>query len=384
MSNLSKNISSIAAVRTQRIVIDFLELHTLLSFAIAFCAGYFFQAKIVYFMTGDMASARIIAAISCIGLTAIAKYFMRSIDDNEKIAPWVHHWIKPAFGLFAIVFVFWIDSKTSNMAIENTHAENIAERISSNAAGSSEVNEWKRSKSYHEERISFYDAKEKETGKNYIKKREYHLAEISKLDAAIAQAEQDEQTRLNQANELLIATVKDSEDGSMKKINYGTFLLLIAFGIEILAVRQRKPSPIYEVEFENLAPLIEAKEPMKLLPATTLTSATATVHTRETEEALIHRKTERTITGEIPVEQIPKPEIEPEMDVIVERKIELPPAKLEPKNWEEACIFFVTGKLELSERKIVEMFPKDVTRYKVRSKLDALRHSPSLLGEDAS
>lgn len=268
MNNLSKNISSIAAVRTQRFVVDFIEIHTLLSFAIAFCAGYFFQSKFVFALTNDMTAARIVAAFTCVGLTALAKYFMRCLDDNEKLGPWIHAWIKPAFGLAAVIFIFWVDSKTSNMAIENSRADDLAAQLtqSTNSIGS-HISELKRSKKYQEDQVEYFKKLEAETGKRYIKKRENALAEIARLDQLISKAESSRQETIGKANDLRIATVKDIKTDSLKNVKYGTYVLLVAIAIEVLAVGRRKPSPIYEVELENLKPLIEATQPVALLPA---------------------------------------------------------------------------------------------------------------------
>ena len=358
MNALSKNISTIAAVRTQRFVIDFLEIHTLLSFAIAFCAGYFFQAKWVYNLIGDTTAARTIAAITCVGLTALVKYLMRCLDDNETLGPVIHKWIKPVFGIVAVVVIFWIDSKTSNMAIENSRADAVANQIASNA-DDSHIAELKRSKTYQENQVAYFNQLEAATGKKYITKREIALKEIGRLDQLMSRAESDRRAAIGKANDLRMATVKDSSTDSLKDVRYGTFVLLIAIAIEVLAIGRRRPSRFYEIELENLSPLVEVRQPIALLPARTET-AMATVSTRETEEALIHRKTETVTEHKIPVET--------------------KPVKIEPTSWEDACILIVTGKVRLSERQVIKMFP-GISRHKVRAKLDNLRHSPSLLAD---
>lgn len=354
MKNLGKNILTIAAVRTQRLVIDFFDIHTLLSFAIAFCAGYFFQSRFVNHLTNDMSAARWIATLSCIGLVVLTKDFLRRLDDNEKMGRWVNAWIKPVFGIGAVILIFFLDSKTSNMAIENTRAENLAIQIASNI-DDSHIQDLKLSKRMQQNQIVYLDSLERTRGERYTTRKERSLNQIANLDVLIAQAESDRLKELRRADALRIATVQDTKTNSMKSMYYGTFLLLIAIAIEILSTGRRKPSAIYDIEFENLEPIVETKQPIALLPA-----HTETVSTREEEESYIRRHT------------------------ITERKenrpVEQKPVKIEPTNWEDACFLIVAGKIKLSERQVVKMFP-DTSRHKIRSKLGELRRSPSLLAE---
>lgn len=351
MKTLLKNLGIIAAVRTQRLIVDYFEIHTLLSFAIAFCAGYFFQAKFVSNLTNDIDAARWIATLSCIGLIVLTKDFLRRVDDNEKVSRKVNAWIKPTFGLVAVGFIFYFDSKTSNTAIENTRAEQVATQIASNV-DDSHIAELRRSKRLQEAQIAYLDSLEAATGAKYTTRRGIALNAIGGIDVLIAKAESDRLTELRRADGLRIATVQTKDD-TMKSVYYGTFLLLIAIAIEILATGHRKPSPIFEEELENLDPIIEARKPIALLPA-----HTETVSTREVEEALIRRQTVTERTENRPIE--PKS------------------ANIEPTSWEDACILIVTGKAKLSERQVVKMFPGS-SRYKIRAKLEELRHSPSLL-----
>lgn len=298
---------------------DYVNLPSILSLALAVCAGYFFQARYIAAIIGNLTAARIVAVICCVALAVLVKGLMQQIKQNAKLDIAVEKYAKPALGIVLVIFAVIIDAMTSNASIDDAHTANVAAQVKASVDRDA-IFDLKQQRERDQNTLANLDSAAKKLGAFAFAQRRLALQNaITEKSRLIAEAEKANALTVAQANNLLAGTV--SGDVGINGALWGFYLMALIIGLEMFA------------------------------PVTARPGATAMVTTLEQTDSIFHtrRFSER-------IEHVPVAAVAPQ----------------KPKDWRDACCMVVAGQLKWSDRQVVREYPES-TWYGVRKELKALR-----------
>lgn len=239
MNVFFKNIGLIVAIRFEQLFRDLFDLSTLVSISIAGFTGYYFQSRYVYDMIESEAGARAISMLVCIGLTILVKNWLYRIDENEKLTRFFNMWVKSSLGLVGIIFGFWVDSQTSNSSIETKRVYDVANTVQAGIDQSAIAGLERQQDDLIAEREQ-WETREKATGYSYRGKKNEINRQLTQINLAIANQKEKAAESRGVADKLRVSTVQDVT-GDSHKSYFGTFLLAIAIGLELVSSGRRVP-----------------------------------------------------------------------------------------------------------------------------------------------
>ena len=305
----------------KKLAADYANLPSILSLALAVCAGCFFQARYVAATVGNLTAARVIAILCCVALAVMVKGLMQQVKRNIALDAIVEKYAKPLIGILLVIFAVIIDAITSNASIDAAHISTMAAKVTS-SIDRTPILDLRQQRERDQKTLANLDSTAKTLGAFAFAKRRLALENaIAEKGRLIAAAEKANAETVAQANNLLVGTV-----GSDNRINsalWGFYLMALVFGLEMFA-------------------------PVKAQPG-----ATAMVTTVEKKESveISHRQTRIEHTQQVPVASV---------------------APQKPKDWRDACCMVVAGQLKWSDRQVVREYPES-TWYGVRKEFKALR-----------
>lgn len=308
----------------KKLAADYANLPSLLSLALAVCAGCFFQARYVAATVGNLTAARVIAILCCVALAVMVKGLMRQVKQNVALDAAIEKYAKPLIGILLVIFAVIIDAMTSNASIDAAHISNVAEKVTASVDRAA-ILDLKQQRERDQVTLANLDSTAKTLGAFAFAKRRLALENaIAEKGVQIAAAEKANAETVAKATDLLIGTV--GSDAGINNALWGFYLMVLIFGLEMFA------------------------------PVKAQSGATAMVTTVEKKESveISHRQTFTEHTQRV---QIKNSE----------------PSK--PQDWKTACRMVVAGQLDWPERQVHREYP-GVTLYKVQKEFKALR-SPS-------
>lgn len=239
MENFLKNLAAFFGEKIEQFIYDFFDFPTLLSLTMAVIAGYYFQSRYVQNFVNSESAARLVAVFACITFAVVMKYTLLWIDDIKFLSKGAIGISKAVLGVAISIVAFYIESSTSNSSIEDRKTNLLADRIESKF-DLGRIDGLKASKAKHEHQFAYFDSLEKATGKIFVTQKNKALAGISQYETMIAQAEADKIADARKADGLRMATVIDAGSNKMQNSYFGTFLLVLAIGVEIVAPTHRR------------------------------------------------------------------------------------------------------------------------------------------------
>lgn len=309
--------------KLKNLAADYVNLPSILSLALAVCAGYFFQARYIAATIGNLTAARIIAVICCVALAVLVKGLMQQIKQNAKLDIAVEKYAKPALGIVLVIFAVIIDAMTSNASIDDAHTANVAAKVTASVDRAA-ILDLKQQRERDQNTLANLDSAAKKLGAFAFAQRRLALQNaITEKSRLIAEAEKAHALTVAQANNLLAGTV--SGDVGINGALWGFYLMALIIGLEMFA------------------------------PVTARPGATAMVTTLEQTDSISHtrRFSER-------IEHVPVTNVELQ----------------KPKNWEDACRMKFYGNLNLSIREIVNQF--GAKKWEVERMLNELKEEKRL------
>lgn len=308
----------------KKLAADYANLPSLLSLALAVCAGCFFQARYVAATVGNLAAARIIAILCCVALDVMVKGLMQQVKRNTALDAIVEKYAKPLIGILLVIFAVIIDAMTSNASIDAAHISTVAAKVTSSIDRTA-ILDLMRQRERDQNTLANLDSAAKHLGAFAFAQRRLALENaIAEKGRLIAAAEKSNAETVAQANMLLVGAV--GSDTNINSALWGFYLMALIFGLEMFA------------------------------PVKVQSGATAMVTTVEKKESveISHRQTFTEHTQQVQIKNS---------------------APSKPQDWKTACRMVVAGELDWPERQVHREYP-GVTLYKVQKEFKALR-SPS-------
>lgn len=226
MSNEIKN-------EFKKLAADYANLPSILSLALAVCAGYFFQARYIAATVGNLTAARIIAVICCVALAVLVKGLMQQIKQNAKLDIAVENYAKPALGIVLVIFAVIIDAMTSNASIDDAHTANVAAQVTASVDRAA-IFDLKQQRERDQNTLANLDSAAKKLGAFAFAQRRLALQNaITEKSRLIAEAEKANALTVAQANNLLAGTV--SGDVGINGALWGFYLMALIIGLEMFA-----------------------------------------------------------------------------------------------------------------------------------------------------
>lgn len=246
-----QQIRNIADERLVAFVRDFLDLQTSLSLLIAGSAGYCFQSRYISSAIDSDEAARWIAVFACLGLIVLFKDFLKRVREIHSYAKALAY-MAPVIILAMIILIVIVDAATSNSAIEDKKVEDLASRIETRHIDMSQLTGWQNSRSYWQGQADYYKALEKSSGDSYKTRKDHAASQVAFYDRMIADVNNREHDQVKESDQLRKTTVVD-ESGSVKNAYLGTWLMLIALGLELASSRIKPYQSGIKPEVQDIA-----------------------------------------------------------------------------------------------------------------------------------
>lgn len=217
----------------KNITADYTNIPSLLSLALAICAGYFFQARYVVETVGNIWAARTISVLACVALAVLVKWLMRQIKHNERLDDVIERYVKPIVGLLLVIFAFVIDAMTSNASIENARVNNVAAKVAG-SVNNSGIMDLREQRARDIKTLALLDSSAAKVGVFALARRRLELEKgIAEKSRLIAEAEKVNTQTVAQANNLLVGAV--GIDSRINSALWGFYLMALVFGLEMFA-----------------------------------------------------------------------------------------------------------------------------------------------------